>query len=532
MTPTREASARRPVIAGRGAVSAGHPLAASAALQELMSGGNAVDAALAASAVQCVVEMPWCGLGGDLFLMVYTPETGVQTLNGAGRAPAGIETIVGPGGKVPRHGPASIGVPGLPQAWDRGCERFASKPLAALLGPAISYARDGFPMNARFAGSVSNLAGSNDVGPGLARLIAELRPAVGAPFTQPDLGESLELIGSAGSQAFYRGPLAEQIASAVAARGGVLSESDLAEHSVDWSDPLEVSYRGLQVYEQPLTSLGCLLLAELRILEGFDLSRMEPGGAELIDLLVKCKEAAFADSAWLGDPEFVAGRVGELLGDERIGHWRRTLARAATPTPLSLQPAGLDTTSTVVADGNGNVACIIQSHFNEFGSRELVDGTGILLNDRLANLTLDPASPNGLAGRKRPLHTLNTYMLCRDGRPVLAGATPGGRGQVQLNLQVICDVVDFGMDVQQAVDAPRWISGGAYRGLSENALYVEPSMNAETVAGLQALGRSVETGSAAESDLFGNCTVVACDPASGVLQAAADARRDGSAAGW
>jgi len=523
---------RRPIVAGRGVVSAGHPLAASAALQQLMSGGNAVDAVLAASAVQAVVEMPWCGLGGDLFLMVYTPVSGVQTLNGGGRAPARIEEVIGTGEKVPRFGPLSIGVPGLPQAWDLACRRFASKPLSALIGTAISYAAEGFPMDARLAGAMEKLSGSKDVGPGLARLVADARPATGTRFRQPDLAASLELVGASGSEAFYRGPLAERIAAAVAARGGVLSQSDLAEHTAGWSDPLQISYRGLQVFEQPLASLGCLLLGELRILERFDLSGLEPGSAELIDLLVKCKEAAFADSVWLGDPEFGGDRVGELLSDERIGYWQEQLGRPVPPARSSLLPAGLDTTSTVVADGRGNLACVIQSHFNEFGSRELVDGTGILLNDRLANMTVDPASPNGLRGRLRPLHTLNTYMVCRDGQPLLAGATPGGRGQVQLNLQIICDVVDFKMDIQEAIDAPRWISGGAYRVLTDNSLYVEPSLSAEVIAGLAALGRAVETTSSAESDLFGNCTVVAHDPETGTLQAAADARRDGSAIGW
>jgi len=526
------AAGRRPVVAGQGVVSAGHPLAASAALQQLMTGGNAVDAVLAASAVQAVVEMPWCGLGGDLFLMVYTPASGVQTLNGSGRAPARIEEVIGAGEKVPRYGPLSIGVPGLPQAWDLACQRFASKPLSTLMETAVGYAAEGFPMDARLASVMGKLAGSKDVGPGLARLVAEARPAVGARFRQPDLAVSLELVAASGSEAFYHGPLATRIAAAVAARGGVLSESDLAEHAGGWSDPLQISYRGLQVFEQPLSSLGCLLLGELRILEGFDLSTLEPGSAELIDLLVKCKEAAFADSAWLGDPEFGGDRVGELLSDDRIGFWQEQICRPAPPPASSLLPAGLDTTSTVVADGSGNLACVIQSHFNEFGSRELVEGTGILLNDRLANLTVDGASPNGLRGRKRPLHTLNTYMVCRDGRPVLAGATPGGRGQVQLNLQIICDVVDFNMDIQQAIDAPRWISGGAYRGLTDNALYVEPSLSAEVVAGLAALGRAVETTTAADTDLFGNCTVVARDPETGALQAAADARRDGAAIGW
>jgi gamma-glutamyltranspeptidase/glutathione hydrolase len=497
-----------------------------------MSGGNAVDAALSASAVQCVVEMPWCSLGGDLFLMVYTPEVGVQTLNGAGRAPHRIEELVKPGERVPRFGPPSIAVPGLPQAWDLACTRFASKPLASLLAPAIDYAAHGFPVYHRLAGAVAKMAAAGGAGPGLTHLLRETDFTVGAPFKQPELAASLERIANSGAQAFYGGPLAQQICDYVATRGGVLSEADLAAHRSAWSDPLRITYRGFEVYEQPLTSLGCLLLQELRILEGFDVSRLEPGSAELIDLLVRCKEAAFADSARLGDPDFGRDRVAEILSDERTKFWQERLRTTVSAQAGGLLPSGADTTSTVVADGNGMLVCLIQSLFNEFGARELVEGTGILLNDRLANLTVDPDSPNGLRGGKRPLHTLNTYLVCSDGRPVLAGATPGGRGQVQINLQVIVDVLDLHLDVQQAVDAPRWISGGAYRGLTEDALYVEPSLSERAVAGLRSLGRTVESTAADEPDLFGNCTVLLRDPATGTIQAAADPRRDGLAAGW
>jgi gamma-glutamyltranspeptidase/glutathione hydrolase len=526
------AAARRPLVAARGAVSSGNPLAASAALQQLMTGGNAVDAILAASAVQCVVEMPWCGLGGDLFLSVYTPATGVQTLNGAGGAPARIEELIRLGEKVPRYGPASIAVPGLPQAWDRACQRFASRPLSSLLAPAISYAAEGFPMYERLATAFGKLASSKDAGPALQALVRHTDMTIGAQFRQPDLAESLATLAGSGSRAFYGATLAPRITAGIAERGGVLSESDLDGHNVDWGDPISASYRGYDVFEHPLTSLGCLLLEELRILDGFDVSALEPGSTELIDLLIKCKEAAFADSARLGDPAFGEDRVAEILSEDRVQYWRERINQGDRGQPVAPLAAGRDTTSTVVTDADGNIACLIQSLFNEWGSREIIDGTGILMNDRLANLVNDPTLPNGLHGGKRPLHTLNTYIVCRDGRPVLAGATPGGRGQVQINLQVIVDVVDFDMDAQQAVDAPRWISGGAYRGLTDNAIYVEPSLSDETVAGLRALGRQIGGAETTEPDLFGSCTVLAIDPSTGSLHAAADTRRDGAAAGW
>jgi gamma-glutamyltranspeptidase / glutathione hydrolase len=529
MPSTPVGSGRHPVTASQGIVSSGHPLAASTALQQLMTGGNAIDAILAASAVQCVVEMPWCSLGGDLFLSVFTPETGVLTLNGAGSAPAGIESIVPTGAKAPRYGPASIAVPGLPQAWDLAWRRFATKPRSDLLAQAINYAAEGFPVYERMATAAARVAKASDHAPSFKLVLGEGDFRTGAVFRQPDLTRTLEAFASEGSDPFYRGAIADRITNYVSKRGGALSSMDLAEHRVAWSEPLHCSYRGYEVFEHPLTSLGCLLLEELRILEGFDLRSYESGNAELIDLLVRCKEAAFSDSARLGDGTHEA--VAEVLSDERTEYWRERIRRASPLETRGALPAGADTTSTVVADGNGNVACLIQSLFNEWGSRELVDGTGILLNDRLANMANDPASVNRLRGGSRPLHTLNTYMVCKDGTPVMAGATPGGRGQVQINLQVIVNAIDLGMDTQQAVEAPRWISGGAYRGLSENALYIEPAMSAETIAGLRSLGRAVETDSS-EADLFGNCTVVARDPETDALFGAADPRRDGAAVGW
>ena len=199
-----------------------------------------------------------------------------------------------------------------------------------------------------------------------------------------------------------------------------------------------------------------------------------------------------------------------------------------------LAGAGSDTTSTVIADDRGNVVCLIQSLFNEWGSRELVAESGILLNDRLANLSLDERLPNGLRGGRRPLHTLNTYLVLEDGVPVLAGATPGGRGQVQTNLQVLVNTLDFGMDVQRAVDQPRWISGLPYRGEADQTLYLEPTFATDTAEALRSLGHTVALGVELgdQADPFGNCTVVAHSATDGTFQGAADMRRDAFAIGW
>ena len=525
---------RDPVVAAGGVVSAGDPLAASAALRELANGGNAVDAALTASAVQSVVEMPWCGLGGDLFLLVYTRRDGVHALNGSGRAPARIGERVSVGQAVPRFGPSSIAVPGLPAAWEVAAQQFGTRPLGALLEPAIRYARDGFPLYPRLAEAMERLqAAPGEAGPGpeLGRLIGSLAWQPGTPFHQPELAASLEAIARDGAGVCYFGDIAARTTAQVLERGGVLSQADMIHHTCGWEAPLTARYRGRTVYEHPLISLGCVLLQELRILEGSDLRGARPDDPAIIDLLVRCKEAAFEDATLLGDPDFVEDRTLWLLSDERVDWWRERVGRPVPVAAGELLPTGSDTTSTVVADQYGNVACLIQSLFNEWGSRVMVPGTGILLNDRLANMRADASSPNGVRGGQRPLHTLNTYLVVQDGRPILAGATPGGRGQVQLNLQLLTNVLDFGMNIQEAVDSPRWVSGAAYKGPSDRTLYLEAEMGESTIA---ALGQqhTVEVIESGDSDMFGNCTVVAIDPATGALQAAADRRRYGAALGW
>ncbi|MBV8087455.1 MAG: gamma-glutamyltransferase, partial [Chloroflexi bacterium] len=473
-------------------------------------------------------------------MLVYTPEAGVQALNGSGRAPARIGELVPEGQSCPRFGPPSVAVPGLPGAWELAAQRFASRPLAQLLEPAISYAADGFAVYPRLAHAIESLLAApaaSGPSPELGALLAENGREAGQTFRQPGLAASLRTLASEGAASFYEGALGARVISALAERGAVLSATDLAGHSCEWAEPLTANYRGLTVAGHPLISFSCLLLQELRILDGFELSGFEPNDPELIRLLVRCKESAFEDAGELGDPEFVPDQSAWTLSDERVAHWRDRVS----PSPAaagegrvrvpSLLPAGADTTSLVVGDAQGNVACLIQSLFNEWGSREVAAGTGILMNDRLANMRADASAPNGLRGGKRPLHTLNTYMVLRDGQPILAGATPGGRGQVQINLQVLVNALDFGLNIQDAVDAPRWVNGAAYKGPGDRTLYLEPEVGAAEA--LRGSGEwPIEIVRSDESDMFGNCTVLARDPETGSLQAAADRRRYGAAVGW
>jgi gamma-glutamyltranspeptidase/glutathione hydrolase len=352
----------------------------------------------------------------------------------------------------------------------------------------------------------------------------------GERFFQPALATALTEIASGGSAAFYTGTVGRSIVAYLERGGGVLSEHDLAELRVVPLEPIRITYRGHEIVSHPPVSLGCVLLEELKILEGFAVDQLR--GADLIDLLVASKWAAFADAATLGDPAERDNQVEWLLSARHAAYWRERLG--GQHERQAVVAGGTDTTSAVVADDRGNVVTLIQSLFNEFGSRELVPECGVLLNDRLANLAVDGSLPNGLRGGRKPLHTLSTYMVLEDGEPVLAGATPGGRGQVQINLQMLVNVLDLGMDVQAAINQPRWISGLPYRGEHDQTLYLEPAFAADTADALRSRGHQVQIGvePRAQADPFGNCTVIARSIRNRTLQGAADTRRDACAIGW
>jgi gamma-glutamyltranspeptidase/glutathione hydrolase len=539
-------------------VVSGHPLASGAGLRVLADGGTAVDAALAASGVLAVVRPAWCGPGGDGFALLYTPERGVVALNGSGAAPLAAAPGLFPEGRVPRFGARSVAVPGLIDAWSLAAADYASRPLEHLLAPAIHYARDGFPVDRRLGQAIAAIAPDLAQWPALARLLAPGGDLVqpGEVLRQPELAATLATVATEGRAAFYGGALGQTVVDALARRGGLLAAADLARHGTAWQAPLATPYGGRVVYGQPLVSLGCILLEMLNIVDGYDLvglrdagsraAGLGPNGADerdepstgpwapsaaLIDRLVRAKEAAFADAArYLGDPAIVDVPLDRLLSAAHAAAWRARLADPASVVVAALGADGSDTDCLVTADGDGRVVVWIQSLFNLFGAREVADGTGLLLNDRLANLPVDPTRPNALRPGHKPLHTLNTFMVCEAGRPLLAGATPGGQGQVQTNLQLITAVLDFGLDVQAAVDAPRWVSGS--RLPTDRTLYLEPRFPPAVAEALRALGHTVAIADQGDDgERFGSATLVGVDGAGGVLSGGADPRRGALALG-
>ena len=458
------------VVAQNGAAATSQPLASAAALAILGRGGTFADAAIAASAVLCVVE-PWNShLGGDAFLIVHEAKTR-ETLayNASGAAPKSVTLARYPDG-VPIHGPRSVTVPGLVDAWFALHTRHGSLPIAELLAPAIGYAKDGYPAGPR---AVKKFAEFAHV-PGLEALGTKT-PALGEIIRQPELAWSLEEIATHGHAAFYSGAIAKKI---VAASNGHFTLEDLAAHKTRILAPLSVGYRGLTVHCQPPPSQGMILAQELALAEGFALAELTE--AERTHLLVECKKRAFADRfAHLADPEWHDVPLAKLLSEPYLAQRRAEIGEKATIMPP--RPAGAggdegqDTTYFLVADSHGNAVSFIQSIFHNFGSAWIPDGTGILFNNRLTGFSLDPTSPNALAPGKRPAHTLNAWLATNpDGSLALVGGTPGANIQVQTNLQLLVNTLDLGLDPQEAIERPRWqhSSDGGNTGQSEEGLGV------------------------------------------------------------
>ncbi|MYH44028.1 MAG: hypothetical protein F4017_04330 [Acidimicrobiaceae bacterium] len=526
----RERSEQERGIYGGAVISAGCREAAGAGAAVLASGGNAVDAAIAASAVQCVRELPWCGLGGDAFALLSGPEGRLEALNGAGAVPRALATASIPGGTLPRFGPLSISTPGLVAAWWRLWECHGSRPFAVLIEPAATLAEDGFGLDDAFVRALDRVRGA--VGgddPFVAEFCHGNGSGAGEGFRLPALARTLREIGDGGPSAFYRGRLASALAQTVGNFGGLLSADDLAEHACDFEPPITVRYGVAEVSVTPPVSMGWVLLQQLLLYERLG-GRLVDGDADRIDLMVRCKHAAFTDLAGLPSWQ-EASDVMPVLSEDSLDRWcstidaqrRSTLAPAgASSAPAG--PSGTDTTCLSVVDDRGLMVTFIHSLFNEFGSRVVVPGTGIVLNDRLAKQPARVDRAGGSGRSRRPLHTLVGYHVAHGGRR-LVGATPGGRGQVQTNFQVLRSIIDDGAAPQDAVDRPRWLSGAPRLPDSDDLLFLEPAFPAGLDAELARRGHAVAAETPADADLFGSCTIAGVNPQSGKTYGAADHRR-------
>ena len=447
----------------RGAVASNHPLATQAGLLTLQAGGDAVDAAVAIGATLGVVEPFMSGLGGDGFYHVYRKGTGEAVVfNGTGAAPRAATPERYSSG-IPMSGPLAFNTPGTVGGWGAMHARFGRRSWPSLFESAIYYAREGFgatPTYVNYAGEAANLL-NQDARSARTFLRDGKAPALGAAIVQPDLARTLQQLADEGADSFYRGAIAKRLAAGLAEVGALVAAEDLAECYPEEQAPISIEYRGYTVTEAPPNSTGWVLLQELKIVELFDLAALGALSADTVHTLVEAKKLAFEDrETWGGDPRFITAPLDELLSDEYAAH-RATLIdrrRAGPGVRVPAMAGGSNTTYYCVVDGEGNAVSAIQSINSLFGSGVTAGDTGIMLNNRMTPFHLEPGHPNRLQPGKRVRHTMNPPMVFKDGELWAVFGTPGGDNQVQVNLQVLTSMIDFGYNAQQAAEMPRWKS--------------------------------------------------------------------------
>ena len=526
-------SRRMPVLATRGVVATSEPLAAQAGLSMLQRGGNAVDAALATAIALTVVEPTSNGIGGDAFALVWDGSK-LHGLNGSGRAPATHmpELFTRQGlDAVPTAGWLPVTVPGAPGTWRDLHARFGKLPFATLFEPAITYARDGYPVGpvtAQGWARAREVYARRQEAPEFAPWFDTFAPGGRAPrpgdiARLSDHAVTLRTIAASGADDFYHGGLARRIADFAAATGGYLTRDDLAAHTSTWVDPINATYRGYEVWEIPPNGQGVAALAALNILEGFDLAARPRESVQSYHLQIEAMKLAFSDTLrYVADPAKAAVPTNGIL-DKAYAAERRALIgdRALEPTPGSPPRGG--TVYLCAADGDGLMVSYIQSNYMGFGSGVVVPGTGIALQNRGAGFTLELGHPNQVAPGKRPYHTIIPAFLTRGGRAVGPFGVMGGYMQPQGHLQMVVNTVDYGMNPQTSLDAPRW------QWLRGKDIEVEMAAAQHIISGLDARGHRVAVQGAVTG--FGRGQIIWRLP-NGAYVAGSEPRADGCAVGY
>ena len=559
---------RSPVVAREGMAATAHPLATQVALDILKAGGSAVDAAIAANAALGLMEPTGNGIGGDLFAIVYDPATGrLHGINGSGRSPAGqtleqLRARLGEGAtSIPPVGPLPVTVPGTVDAWFALHDRFGKLPMADNLAPTIRYAREGHPVAPVIAMYLARALRSYearqeehpfDFANARATWFADGPPAPGEIFRNPDLADTLERIAAGGRDEFYEGETARIMVDYLRRQGSAFTLADFAAHESEWVDVACVAYRdGYELCELPPNSQGYAALQMVNILKNVDLAQWERGSAQVLHYITEAKRLAFADVArFYADPDFAAAPA-ELLSEE-YGRARFALIDPERATPAfaagdlvapQLEGPG-DTTYLTVADRDGMMVSLIQSNYRGMGGGLVADGLGFMFQDRGELFSLDPEHPNAYAPAKRPFHTIIPAFVKKDGKPFMSFGLMGGGMQPQGHVQVLVNLVDFGMNLQEAGDAARLMHDGgrqptdALAGSAAHSmavddlgtLFVEPGIPAATVEALRAMGHKVEIERTGIP--FGGYQAIARDPESGVYTGATEMRKDGQASGY
>lgn len=549
--PDGPRTGRPPTRAAGGVVSTPHYLASAAGLEALRRGGSAVDAAIAANAVLCVVYPHMAGLGGDGFWMIAEADGRVHAIDAGG--PAAREATLdyyrprSENGEIPARGPLSVlTVPGAVDGWRLAHERFGKLPWDSLFQAAIGYARDGMPVSRSLA---DWLAQDERILAGHPATEAVFLPGGRVPregdrLVQSDLARSFERLASQGPRAgFYEGDTAERACAALRPQGSPLAADDFAAFQAEWVEPLTTTYRGHEVYELPPSTQGFAALQIFNLLDGYDVAGWGEGTADYYHHLAEVVKVAFADrDEWLADPRFVQLPLERLISRSYADERRRLIdperalemgeVPAGIPYPHEHErrvPAG-DTCYFNAADRDGLVVSLIQSIYHDFGSAVIGGDTGIILQNRGAFFALDEHHPNHLRPGKRTFHTLVPAMLLKDGRPYLAFGSMGGEGQPQSQAAMVTRMVDFGFDVQQAIEAPRWLMGRTW-GTPSRDLSLEGRISDEVARELKRRGQPVQMVTA-WNDNMGHAQAIRVHGEQGFYEGGADPRGDGAALGY
>ncbi len=538
-------STRSVVMATHGMAATSQPLVTQIAVDTLQRGGSAVDGAIAANAALGLMEPTGSGVGGDLFAIHWEADQGTLSgLNASGRSPAALSleelTRACPEGAIPEYGPLSVSVPGAVDGWFELHARFGRLPMTELLGPAIAYAEEGFPVSEIIAGYWAGDAELLGEYPGFAEVFLPdgRAPLPGELFRNPRLADTYRRIAEGGREAFYGGDVARRIHDYTAAQGGFLSVDDMAAHTSEWVDPVSTDYRGYEVWELPPNGQGIAVLQMLNVLEDYDLRTLGWGSPEYLHLLIEAKKLAYEDRAhFYADMDFSDVPLAELISKPYAERRRRLIDPNRASSDFSFgDPACLnkgDTVYLTVADEAGNMISLIQSNFNGMGSGMTPGGLGFVLQDRGELFSLDPGHANVYAPGKRPFHTIIPGFVTRDGAPFLSLGVMGADMQPQGQVQVLNNIVDFGMDIQAAGDAPRIRHDGSSTPKGEKmvdggVVYLESGHGAQTLAALEAMGHV--TGR--QEDGYGGYQAIQRDGERGIYFGGSESRKDGHAAGY
>lgn len=520
---------RSPVYARRAMCATSHPLASAAAIEMLKSGGNAVDAAITAAAVLCVVEHPMTGIGGDCFAIVAKPGQQLIGLNAAGRAPKGAtadwyarQGIT----QLQVQSPHAVTVPGAVDGWTRLLADHGTKSLREVLAPAIAHAEEGFPIASRVAADwmvalpklCANEAASRHY------LKDGRAPRAGEIMRFPALGKTLRRIAEEGREGFYAGEVAEDMVAELKALGGLHTLEDFAAQRCTYVEPISATYRGIELYELPPSNQGIVALILLKMLERLGPSADGPTSADRYHLINEAARLAYATrDAFVADPDIAHVPVAHMLSDKLIGDFVERIDRKRRRADLGSvpRPAGSDTVCFSVVDENGMAVSFINSLYGDFGSGLATNKTGIVFHNRGTGFVLDPGHPNCIAPRKRPMHTLVPALAMKEGRVHMAFGVMGAAFQPIGHAYVLSNLLDYGMDPQEAIDCPRVFFEG-------DDLVVEESVPAPTVERLRAMGHRIRV----RALPWGGGQAVLFDRDNGTLIGASDPRKDGLAIGY